>query len=236
MSNQFEFVLTDPSISLKPGKSLLIRSRCMQGRNKREGSRRSKRQRQRETLASRPSSELPRDAPTPHGVPPSLGTFALVRFASTVNAEAQSLLFKAFAYNVSNQAFTPLDRCVNFDCIESASFQWLFSDAAFLHSTLSASYAVNELVMPTWDGQPGRNVVSHLRETLVLLARKMETINVHEDEAVLYVVINLAILAAVYGDWEAAAAHFAGLYKIVQLRGGMDFLRSRSKLYFKLDR
>ena len=64
----------------------------------------------------------------------------------------------------------------------------------------------------------------------------MERSDVHEDEAVLFVVINLAILAAVYGDWEAAAAHFAGLRKIVQLRGGMGFLLTRPKLHFKLDR
>jgi hypothetical protein len=41
----FEFVLLDPQSNLKPGRnSLQIRSRCMQGRNKREGSRRSRKE------------------------------------------------------------------------------------------------------------------------------------------------------------------------------------------------
>ncbi|CAO2650219.1 Nn.00g015110.m01.CDS01 [Neocucurbitaria sp. VM-36] len=236
MSNRFEFVLTDPSISLKPGKSVLVRSRCMQGTNKREGSRRSRRQRRREAAATKLSSEKAKEAPESYDTSPSLETFALVRFASIADAEAQGLLFKAFTYNVINQALTPLDRCVDFDYIESTSSQWLFSDSAFLHSILSASYAVNDLVMPRWDGQPGMHVTLHLRETLALLATKMENSHVYEDEAVLFVVINLALLAAVYSDWKAAGAHFAGLYKIVHLRGGMSFLRTRPKLHFKLDR
>ncbi|KAF1849031.1 uncharacterized protein K460DRAFT_330563 [Cucurbitaria berberidis CBS 394.84] len=235
MSNQFEFISTDPSISLKPGKSSLIRSRCMQGKNKRESSRRSQRAIRRAAATHKAESSTKPDLPSVQAIPPSLNDFALIRFASDIDAEAQGLIFKAFTYNVANPP-SPLDRCVDFDYIESASFQWYFSDAVFLHSILFVSYAINDLVLPSWDGQPGRKMVSHLRKTLALLARKMETINVHEDEAVLHVVINLALLAVIYDDWKAAAAHFAGLQKIVQLRGGVDFLRSRPKLHLKLDR
>lgn len=239
MTTTFEFVISDPVSNPKPGKSLQIRSRCMQGKNKREGSRRSQREKRR--LAKEEKMAARRiQASTTSGVPPPdslISDLALVRFAGpNIDSEAKSLLFKAFAYNVANQALSPLDRCVDFDCIESASFEWLFSDTAFLHSVLCASYAINDFMVPEWDGKPGRKTVFHLRETLSLLQIKLRNEHVYQDEPVLYVVINLALLAAVFGDWEAAAAHFKGLHKIVQLRGDLEFLRTRPKLHFKLDR
>ncbi len=235
MLSQFEFVITDPSVSLKPGKSSIVRSRCMQGKNKRDGSRRSQRDKKRQHATYHKTAVVD-EYSMKERVPPSLNAFALVRFASQVDPEAQGLLLKAFASNVATEAMYPLDRCVDFDCIESQAFQWLFTDASFLHSVLCASYAINELVVPTWNGQIGRKVLLHLRETLALLAKKMDGESAHEDEAVLYVVINLALLATVYGDWTAAASHFAGLHRIVKLRGGLKFLRTRPKVHFKLDR
>ncbi|KAH7383998.1 hypothetical protein BKA66DRAFT_570183 [Pyrenochaeta sp. MPI-SDFR-AT-0127] len=231
MTTQFEFIIADPSVNLKPGKSSLIRSRCMQGKNKREGSRRSVQSRKKERAARHETNVDPLVT-----IPPSLHNFVADRFASHVDAEGQELLLKAFAYNLTNQSMSPLDRCVDFDRVEADFFTWLYTDSAFLHCILSISYAVNDIVVPTWNGQPGKKVVSHLRDTLSILAKKMDASNAHEDEAVLYVVINLALLAAVYGDWAAASAHFAGLHKIVQLRGGIDFLRTRPIIHFKLDR
>ncbi|KAJ4360935.1 uncharacterized protein N0V89_001504 [Didymosphaeria variabile] len=246
MGASFEFVnVSDPASNPKPGKSHQIRSRCMQGKNKREDSRRSIREKKRLAKHARE-----RKVVTTTGMPfytdsaPVLpvGTLisdlALVRFAGPdIDGEAKGILFKAFAYNVANQALSPLDRAVDFDCLESASFEWLFEDTAFLHSILSASYAVSDLLYPQWDGKPGRKTLIHLRKTLRLLQDKLSgNENVHQDESVLVVVINLALLSAVFGDWDAAAAHFKGLQKIVELRGNLQFLNSRPKLHFKLDR
>lgn len=231
MTTQFEFVLADPSVTLKPGKSAHIRSRCMLGRNRRGDSRRSLRAKKKER-----SDVVDKRVDSGVTIPPSLDSFALDRFANNVDAEGQGLLLKAFAYDLASQSMSPLDRCVDFDRVENASFLWLYSDATFLHCVLSASYAVNDLVMPTWNGQPGKKVVTHLCETLSLLGKKMEEHNVHEDEVVLYVVIILTLLSAVYGDWTAASAHFAGLRRIVHLRGGVEFLRTRPMIHFKLDR
>jgi hypothetical protein len=64
----------------------------------------------------------------------------------------------------------------------------------------------------------------------------MQDEHVYQDETVLRVVINLTLLAAVFQDWVAAAAHFGALHRIVHLRGDMAFLRTRPTLHFKLDR
>ena len=52
----------------------------------------------------------------------------------------------------------------------------------------------------------------------------------------MYAVLNLAMLAAGFGNWKVAIAHLNGLQKIVQMRGNRKFLKERPKLQFKLDR
>jgi hypothetical protein len=237
----FEFVVIDPTSNLKPGKSLQIRSRCMRGQNKRGNSRRTQRDEKRAAKEDSQAITLPEPRkPAAKWMPPPdtlISDLALVQFAQPgIDREGKALLFKAFAYNFANQALSPLDRCVDFDCLESTSFEWAFSDGAFLHSVLCTSYAINDFMNPQWDGKPGRKTLLHLREALTLLQAKMSDKNVYQDESVLLVVMNLALLSAVYGDWPAAAAHYKGLHKIVELRGNFEFLQDRPKLHFKLDR
>jgi hypothetical protein len=237
----FEFVAIDPVSNPKPGKSLQIRRRCMLGQNKRDGSRRAQQELRKSTKA-RDENTITQEAlgALAMGCPPPgtlVSDLALVNFAAPgIDIEAKGILLKAFAYNFANQALSPLDRCVDFDCLESESFEWAFSDTAFLHSVLCTSYAINDFMSPGWDGNPGRKTLFHMRETLSLLQAKMSDEQAHLDETVLLVVINLALLSAMYGDWRAAAAHYKGLHKIVQLRGNLEFLRARPKLHFKLDR
>jgi len=235
MSTKFQFVIADPSSSLKPGKDTVIRRHCMRGKNKRAGSRRSQREKRRETKTI--VAALDASKQTASHVPSSWNDFALVRFACPdMDSEARGLIFKAFAYNITDQALSPLDRCVDFDRVENVSFQSLVSDAASLQCILCAGYARNDLVLSTRNGQPGKMTLLHLRRTLALLRAKIDCSNVVGDEAILYIVMQLALLAAMFGDWSAAAAHVAGLHRIIQLRGGEDFLRTRSKLHFKIDR
>lgn len=215
----------------------------MQGKNKREGSRRSQREKRRQALEdeNKALEEHNSQQPIEPYLRPQPGSLiselAAIRFAGPgIDNEAKAMLFKAFAYNVTNQSLSPLDRCVDFDCLEHESFEFVFNDTAFLHSVLCASYAISDFLAPNWDGHPGRKTLFHLRETLALLQVKMQDENAYQDESVLQVIINLGLLSAVFGDWDAAAAHFKGLHKIIQLRGDLQFLRDRPKLHFKLDR
>lgn len=120
--------------------------------------------------------------------------------------------------------------------LEHASFTWLFSDTAFLHSILCASYAVSDLLRPNSGGRPSRKTLTHLRTTLRLLREKMDANPyAHEDEAVLAVAVNLTVLSLMFGDFSAALTHGQGVNRIVQLRGHFAFLNSRPKLHCKLD-
>ena len=239
MPTTFEFVTTDPASNPKPGKSLQIRSRCMQGKNKREGSRRSQQEKRRlakhESQVALQNQQMIASRVSPFGS--LISDLAVIHFADPhIAPETKGQVFKAFAFNVANQALCPLDGYINFETLDMASFEWLFSDPAFLHSVLGTSYAVNDFMVPHFTGTPGRQTVYHVRETLGLLQVKMRNERVYEDESVMHVVINLALLAAAFREWRVAGEHFKGLRKIVQLKGDLEFLRTRPKLHFKLDR
>ncbi len=231
MTNSFEFIATDPATTLKPGKNPYIRSRCMLGRNKREGSRRSIREKKTKEILNQIKLHVEST------VPASINDLWTIKLPSPIDTEARGILFRAVAFATSGASFSPLDRYVDFDdSIESIFFDSLFTDALCLHSVLSTAYAVADLSKPDCNGLPSRKVSSHLRETLGLLARKMDDAKAAQDESILFVVLNLALLAALYGDWMAAAAHYAGLQRIIQLRGGLQFVRARPKLFLKLCR
>lgn len=130
---------------------------------------------------------------------------------------------------------SPLEHCVHFPVVETGCFDWLFRDAAFLHALLLTSSMMTDFAnsMPQ---QPGRKTYFHLRKTIALLNDKIGEQDAHKKDSTLYVVVTLAMMAAVFGDWPAASAHIAGLRSIVKLRGGIRYLKSRPKLHFKLDR
>jgi hypothetical protein len=235
--NTFHFVIADPSTNLKPGRDPAIRSHCMQGRNRRDGSRRSQRDKKKKEagkaiVVRKPSSGLESNIPRP------LDSWSLMQFACPdIDSEAKSLVLKAFSFTVAQQTLTALDFCIDFDRQESVAFQWLYSDAAFVRSVLYAAYAVQDITSPTWDGgQPGPATVLHLNKTLSLLRSRLESSAVLEDEAVLYIVGQLGLFASCYGQYRAAVAHFSGAHKIIKMRGGMSFLKPNPKLHFKIDR
>ncbi|KAH7408996.1 hypothetical protein BKA64DRAFT_742170 [Cadophora sp. MPI-SDFR-AT-0126] len=241
----FEFVMADPVKNPKPGKSLQIRRHCMQGRNTREGSRRMQQGQRKRPIkdeenalgvqrALRPNKSLVSEMPPPESL---ICDLALLRFAGPgIDSKARAPLFKAFAYSFANQALSPLDRCVEFDCLDSDSFELFLSDNAFLHSVMCASFAINDILNSQWNGKPGPQTLFHLRNALSLLQEKLRDRNVHQDESVLQVVLNLALLSGAFGEWPAAGTHFKGLHKLVQMRGHLEFLKGRPKLHFKLDR
>lgn len=249
MTTKFEFVVSDPLSNPKPGrKSSQIRSRCMQGKNKREGSRRSVREqrklaRVKEQEEQEEQRHVAAGGNTQELIPLIRPSVVLnhTRFADLdISSEAKGLLLKAFAYDIANNSLSPFDCCVDFQGINGPStpFEWLYADTAFLNSILTTSYAVHDFQHPGWSENPiaSRKTVLHLNKTLALLQARMQSQYAYQEEPILYSVFNLAMLAAGFGEWKAAIAHLNGLQKIVQLCGDMAFLATRPKLHFKLDR
>lgn len=211
----------------------------MRGRNKREDSRRTQREKRKHAneMAKRDLSEKKLQLSTILPPRSSIDDWAPIRFAGRgIDSEGETLLSNLFVYNFFASEVTPMERTTNLDCLESSSFLWLFTDTTFLHSVLCARYAIKDFMSPQWDGKPGLKTVFHLRETVSLLRVKVQNEHAHHDESVLRVIVNLTLLATVLRDWKAVAAHLEGLLKIVQLRGNALFLKTRPTLHFKLDR
>jgi hypothetical protein len=129
----------------------------------------------------------------------------------------------------------PLRDCVDFSAIETQSFEWLFYDASFLNALLLLGSTLNDFNLYNRP-QPSIKTYRYLQKTILLLNDKLGKQDAHISDSTLYVVITLAMLGAVFGDWRAVSAHIAGLRKIVDLKGGMMYLEQRPKLHFKLDR
>lgn len=81
-----------------------------------------------------------------------------------------------------------------------------------------------------------KTTVFHLRRTLHFLNEKLAHEDAYRDDSNVYVIIMLTLLAVSFGDYVAANAHMDGLRRIVELRGGMEYLQSMPKLHYKLDR
>ena len=205
----------------------------MLGKNKREGSRRSIRDKKKRELAETENQIIVHIRST---VPLALDSRSTVQFAGKVDDEGRALIFRAFNFDNNAPDLSPLDRYIEFDWSESISLEWVFTDSVFMHLMLYASYGFCNLAMPNCDNRTAMKAEHHLHETLFQLAKMLDDATSVESEVVLSVVIYLALLAAMHGDWRSAAAHFAGLQRIVQLRGGMRYLRSRPSLLFKLSR
>ncbi|KAK4565979.1 hypothetical protein LTR86_003828 [Recurvomyces mirabilis] len=135
------------------------------------------------------------------------------------------------AYGAFRNGAYPIELCVDFKTVEGAYIPWLFTDQAFVSSVLFSSSAM-------YDFLRGRQLTTatlyRLRQTIVLLNARLAWPESQCSDSTLYIVITLAMLAAMFGEKSAAAKHLAGLSRIVELRGGRQFLLRNTKKHYKL--
>lgn len=207
----------------------------MQGKNKREGSRRSQQEKKRASKQEKSISK-----PTTPGKilvrRPSIDRTFVCFDGPNVDASDKDLVFRAFKEDIVDHTFSHLKICVDFEGVEAPSYEWLLTDDVFLQLTLCAAYAFNDFLNPQWTGTPSQKTLAHLQSTLSLLQQRLYDEHAYEDDSLIRTIVTLALLSAIFSDWVAATNHFSGLLKIVQLRGDRAFLGSRPKLNLLLDR
>jgi hypothetical protein len=249
MAATFEFVLLDPQSNLKPGRnSSQIRSRCMQGRNKRDGSRRSRQEGKKlllnGTSGAQTRGAVEQDTQTQVVLRTNLarqacGLLPHPRSAGLgVQLNSKDVVVRAFAYDITNMSFSPFDRCVNFESIPGhiTPFEKLHSDKLFVNSITATGHALNDFKVPEKSGSPSTQTMQHVQNTLTLLRVKLQSPLAYQEESIIHTVLNLAMLAGGYKQWGATTAHLRGLQRIIQLNGGPEFLVRWPKLQFKLER
>lgn len=215
----------------------------MQGKNRKPGSRRSRQDTRRHQSQQENADDFVAKRATNDVLSGSFletsgsgNSFAVSPANWSARLNDRILVLKSLAANITDQSFSPLDRWIDFGHETEAPFEWLYSDSAFLHSILTASSANHDFKTPGWSGSPSAKTTLHLHTTLSMLQMKMCNEYAGQHESAVYVVLNLAMVSAGFGDFKAAATHLKGLQRIVQMKGGHSFLRRRPKLYFKLDR
>ena len=143
-------------------------------------------------------------------------------------------MIAVFTYDwIDNDVF-PMDRCVAVERHSFAEkFAWLCTDNTFLQFIILASSFSQDFFQ--------RQVMSEttslqLQRTLKHLNRQLSSNNNRLRDSTLYVIVNLAWVADISGDSQAAKVHMAGLEQLVHLRGGMQVLKSQKKLRVNIER
>jgi hypothetical protein len=136
-------------------------------------------------------------------------------------------------YGAVRALVAPIEVCVNVDPLKPDYFSWPFYDVTFFHAALLVTSATNDYFLSRSLSQA---TVFHLRRTLHFLNKKLAHEDAWLEDSNVYVIVMLTLMAVSFGDYTAAGAHMDGLRRIVELRGGIEYLQSTPKLHYKLDR
>ncbi|KAM5358278.1 hypothetical protein ACJZ2D_015436 [Fusarium nematophilum] len=197
---------------------LKIRSHCMKGRNRREGSRRSVRSARQRQDASQPGALFQPQPPLDSSI---------TQFASRVNKSAHEVLHQGNELSIH-----PVEVCVDFDLYKTDRSAWPLDDHAFLSTVLLSTSALRDYALQQ---SPTTATRFHLVMTLSLLNDKLSFSNAHLLDSNIYLTLCLAVMAGIFGDGPATAAHLSGLHKMVALRGGSEYFKRQPKLQHKLE-
>lgn len=135
---------------------------------------------------------------------------------------------------MTEQGQPPLERCIDFSLWDSACFEWLQQDVAFLQSVLTSAAMMDDSNR-LCKQHPGSKMWYHLHRTIADLNHMLGEEEYRLKDSTLNVVLNLSILASALGDYGGLRAHLSGLHSIVRLRGGLQFLLDRPMLHFRIN-
>lgn len=130
---------------------------------------------------------------------------------------------------------SPLMLYVDFNLMGTNEFDRVFSDETFRKTLVFMSSVMND-IDDTTIKRPSKETAHHLQHTLTALNLQLDKSNAHSIASTILVVITLATVAAVFGDWDAVNVHMSGMQKITNLCGGLQFLRKNAKLHYKIER
>lgn len=143
------------------------------------------------------------------------------------------MLIPTSVFTVVGQAIYPIELCLMFDLKKSIWIEYLAVDALYCHSVLWATQAYFE-----WLRGGGYSYVQmqHAHKTLVLLQQRLTDSQLATSNVTICVVVGLVMATALVGDLESAGKHMKGLYKMVELRGGVRAFSDNGQMQVKMCR
>ncbi|KAF1998496.1 hypothetical protein P154DRAFT_621637 [Amniculicola lignicola CBS 123094] len=236
MSAKFTFVAVKGAGKPQGSDRTLIRSHCMQGKNKREDSRRSMKKKKKQLNAAAPE-ENPETLAAIHWYPTPSSN---IPYTLRIDHLSQNLIYKFLMCDVLlvepvvETQISPIENCVDFDVFETTSNNPHLNDPLFSHAMTFIRSAIQDLALV--NQRPSHITYNHLSQTLALLNKDLSTEAAYQKETTLHIVIMLTLLSVVFRDWNAAGAHMNGLMRIIDLRGGASYLNTRPKMRYQIDR
>ncbi|KAH8896040.1 hypothetical protein GQ53DRAFT_779328 [Thozetella sp. PMI_491] len=144
---------------------------------------------------------------------------SLTSFPQQLDPESTKLMHRWF-FDISDALFPPRF-CSKFDILKSIWVDCILSDAAYFHSTLaiSASY------VDYFERKPRMSMVSlyHISQAYSLVNRKLSGPEPIADDAIA-AVVSLIIYQQIHSQYSIGLIHLNGLYRMVELRGGIGKL------------
>lgn len=183
-------------------------------------------------------------------IPRAASAFAFVTFPEVIDVKARGMLCTCKSLPPGIDVYTPIDmffdadfthlkgtmypiaRYSFSDAADAYWFHWTQVDLAYLHSILFTTSFFYDTLM----GQNSESTKYHSYRALRELNKQLADPETALSDSTTTVVMAMALIAACFGDLESARIHFAGLRRIIDLRGGIASYRGRPLLQAKLYR
>ncbi|KAE9369325.1 hypothetical protein N431DRAFT_510886 [Stipitochalara longipes BDJ] len=129
----------------------------------------------------------------------------------------------------------PYEICLQAHPVERGWFPYMISDACCLHSML---FSLRAFIDGSSPNQLSRLACFHYAQTLQLLQSRLYDFEQTSaiSDATIMVVVTLATVSGLTGDFLAVENHIKGLEKIVSLRGGLRALTTHNNMQVKVCR
>lgn len=141
--------------------------------------------------------------------------------------------------NLDKQGVYPYEVCLQVHPVERGWFPYMISDICCIHSMM---FSVRAFVDTASHGdQISRQAAFHYDQTLQLLQARLNAFEQGQRDLVfcdstIMVIIILAAVAELTGDFASVVNHVDGLLKIVSLRGGLGSLNTHNNMQVKVCR
>ncbi|PWY83801.1 hypothetical protein BO94DRAFT_586850 [Aspergillus sclerotioniger CBS 115572] len=152
------------------------------------------------------------------------GDLCLTSFPQELDSESTALMHRWF-FDISDALFPP-QFCTKFDIIKSIWVNFILADEAYFHSTLaiSASYVDFFQRKPAISSK----TLHHISQAYALVNLKLSGPFSVSDRAIA-AVVSLAIYQQVHHQPATGLVHLHGLYRMIQLRGGIARLMQENR-------
>ncbi|OQE19770.1 hypothetical protein PENFLA_c018G02359 [Penicillium flavigenum] len=146
-------------------------------------------------------------------------------FPQELDSQSMGLMHRWFFFDISDTVFPP-QFCTRFDIIKTIWVNYILADEAYFHNTLAiiASY------VDFFQRRPAisRKTLHHISKAYALVNIKLSGPFSVSDSAIA-TVVSLAIYQQVHHQPEIGLVHLHGLYRMIQLRGGISKLMQENR-------